>query len=417
MPKLAVTLTNTTIKNSPVRGKPYTLFDGKETGLHVLVQVSGTKTFRLKVKIDGRDRRITLGQFPGISLLEAREKSAFLKSQIRKGIDPTAPIVLDTFGDMVKCFLDTERRTRNRSETRLLKIKQGLDKHVLPYWRDLPILKIKHCDVNKMIIRASEKKEDERGGESGGSYISREIHRYTTWIFEYAASVGKIESLPILKSTLNHIPRHVTEHMRSMAFERVGAFLSDLNDYGGTVIGKLALRFILLTGIRTAELRCLRWAWLNEKERYICVPWQFTKIGKRLLRQGKTGEDFYILLSSQAFKILEKTEKISGDYELVFPSPYCFEKEASDAVVNNSLKRMGWSAEHCGHGFRALFRSEMRKQGADRDHLELCISHEIARDATESAYQRGMNRAFFTERRKIMQDWADLLDQQKRLSE
>lgn len=411
MPKIPDVLTPTALKNAKPKDKPYSIYDGMVTGLHVLIQISGTKTFRLKAFIDGKEKRITLGQIPEMTLAEAREKAQQFRTKIKKEIDPTAKGETNTFGEIYSDFIDTQRNTRRKSEQRIAKIKQAIEKHVLPSWKDTPITKIKHTDTNSIIKNAAEAKSD----GSGGAYIAKEVHRYVTWVFEHALSTGKIESLPVTKSTLNQIPRHTTKHIKTMAFERVGEFLGDLDNYGGTVIGKLAMKFIMLTAIRTIELRRLKWGWVDTTSAQVCIPAGFHKTGKKATNEGKDGEDFYVLLSQQALKTLEKARKITGAEILIFPSPYDYKKEASDAIINKSIERMGWGEEHSGHGFRSLFRSEMRKRGEARDILELCLNHSIAQNKTESAYQRGMNCAFFTERADVMQKWADLLDKQKSL--
>lgn len=95
MPKIILPLTSTQIKNKKPSSKPTTLFDGLETGLHVLIQPNGTKTFRLKIQIDGKDRRLTLGTFPDMSLAEAREEAGKLKKQVKQGVEEGNPLALN----------------------------------------------------------------------------------------------------------------------------------------------------------------------------------------------------------------------------------------------------------------------------------------------------------------------------------
>jgi integrase len=404
MPKIADVLTPTAIKNALPRSTPFTIFDGKETGLHVLVQSSGTKTFRLKTSIDGKDKRITLGQFPGMTLVEARAEAARLKTEIKKGIDPTSPIVevkKITFGEVTQNYLDAARK--RKSEQRIFKIKQALNKHVLPDWKDIEIGKIKAGEVIRLLQQA----------ERHGTYIVTCVHRYIGWVFDFAVSTGEIELIPVTNATLNHIAPHRTTSVRAMEFNRLPHFIADLDEYRGHQITKLAMKLILLTAVRTIELRRLQWDWINLDKSLIRIPADQHKTGIRKENGGEGGEEFYVLLSRQALRILDKARIITGESELVFPSPYDHSKMASDAIINKSLDRMGWKDEHDGHGFRALFRSQMEKEGHDTKILELCLGHSLGRSKTENAYARGMNMAFFQERAKVMQDWANLIDSQR----
>lgn len=98
MPRVVPPLTSTQIKNARPSAKATTVFDGVETGLHLLIQPNGTKTFRLKIQIDGKDRRLTLGTFPDMSLAEAREEAGKTKKQVKQGVDPTVSATLYATG-------------------------------------------------------------------------------------------------------------------------------------------------------------------------------------------------------------------------------------------------------------------------------------------------------------------------------
>ena len=147
MPKHATPLTATQIKNAKAAEKPQTLFDGIETGLHVLIQPNGSKTFRLKVQIQGKDRRLTLGAFPDLSLSDARQKAAELKKQIRQGIDPTAEIVINTFESVSGKFIDWKSSVMGRMGTTVRKYRECLDNDLLPLLGNKDITVIHTVDI------------------------------------------------------------------------------------------------------------------------------------------------------------------------------------------------------------------------------------------------------------------------------
>lgn len=132
MPKIIQPLTATQIKNAKPAAKPLTLFDGVETGLHVLLQPNGTKTFRLKIQIDKKDRRLTLGTFPDMTLAEAREEAGKLKKQIRQGIDPTAPLIINTFAAISEKFVEWKATEHQREPATVRKYNECLRNDLLP---------------------------------------------------------------------------------------------------------------------------------------------------------------------------------------------------------------------------------------------------------------------------------------------
>jgi hypothetical protein len=107
------------------------MFDGMETGLHLLVQPNGTKTFRLKIQIDSKDRRLTLGSFPDMSLAEAREEVSKIKKQVKQGIDPTAPIVVNTFERVANKFIEWKESVL-RADATIRKYKECLKNDLFP---------------------------------------------------------------------------------------------------------------------------------------------------------------------------------------------------------------------------------------------------------------------------------------------
>ncbi|MGB8518509.1 MAG: integrase family protein, partial [Gallionella sp.] len=268
MPKPAAALTDTKIKQATPSAKPTRIFDGKVTGLHLLIQPSGSKLWRLKYKFGGKEKRIAIGQYPTVSLAEVRETAAKLLFQVRQGFDPGEPTPADalivgkkiTFGEITKNYIQIAEK--RKSDQRIFKIQQALNKHVLPFWGDIEIDKIKAGDVIKLLQKT----------EESGAYIATCIHRYIGWVFDHAVSIGEIDSIPVTNASLNHISPHRSMSVRSMDFALVPEFLADLQDYQGKPITKLAMKFILNTAIRTIELRRLRWSWLDEKNSLIKVP-------------------------------------------------------------------------------------------------------------------------------------------------
>lgn len=147
MPKIIPPLTSTQIKNAKPAGKPLTLFDGMETGLHVLLQPNGTKTFRLKIQIDRKDRRLTLGTFPDMTMAEAREEAGKLKKQVKQGIDPTAPVAVTTFAAVAEKFIQWKSSVLLRSGATIRKYRECLKNDLLPSIGNKDIASIHTADI------------------------------------------------------------------------------------------------------------------------------------------------------------------------------------------------------------------------------------------------------------------------------
>ncbi|MDO8812342.1 MAG: Arm DNA-binding domain-containing protein [Gallionella sp.] len=157
MPKIIPALTTTQIKNAKPAAKPLTLFDGMETGLHVLVQISGKKTFRLKILINGKDRRLTIGSFPDVTLAEARELASKLKKQVRQGKDPTAPVALHTFATVAQLFVEWKSTVLNRAGTTVRKYQECLKNDLLPTLGNKDIASIHAAEVVPLLERINKR--------------------------------------------------------------------------------------------------------------------------------------------------------------------------------------------------------------------------------------------------------------------
>lgn len=156
MPKIVPPLTSTQIKNARPSAKPTTMFDGVETGLHVLVQPNGTRIFRLKIKIDGKDRRLTLGTFPDMSLADAREAASKNKKQIKQGIDPTATIVVNTFELVADKFIHWKESVP-RAETAIRKYRECLKNDLLPAIGNKEIASIHAAEIVPLLEKINKR--------------------------------------------------------------------------------------------------------------------------------------------------------------------------------------------------------------------------------------------------------------------
>jgi len=394
-------LTDIKVKNATAGDKPSALIsDGG--GLYLAISGASAKSWVFRYKVDGKESRMGLGSYPEISLAMARKKAFDLRQKVALGEDiRKQKVVIPTVGEVMPEFLRVQGI--RKSDQRVKKISEALNKHVLPKLKNRKINSIGSIEIVELL----------KAVEECGTYISKRVYSYLRWFFDYAITLEYISVNPVSTGTLQHLQIHKGENIKSLKFERLAAFLADLNDYRGSPVGKYAMRFMLYTAVRTCEMRRLKWEWIDFENALILFPATSHKIGIAAENKGKDGEEMCVLLSRQAIAILERMKGITGENELVFPCPYDFKVQASDAIINDAIKRMGWSGEHSGHGFRALFRSQMEEEGHDVKLLELCLSHGLGRSKTEQAYARGIHLMHHEERQTIMQVWADLVDSVK----
>lgn len=386
------------VKNLSPTEKDQWVCDGQ--GLYLMVRSlknGGGKSWLIRMNIQKVQYKKVLGTYPLVSLQEARELAFECRKDVEKNgtgyFSAKLPPSESTVEDIWKKW--KESVGKNKSQQRLLKIEQTVKKHVLSSIGSMRLSDVTPLSIVELLQRV----------ELSGTYIVKNVHQYLKWMFEFAFSIGMIEQIPITDAHLNLVKKHHRTNFRCMNWSQVPEFLVDLEEYRGFPITKYAMKFILLTGIRTKELRQLQWVWVDWENNLIRIPPEAYKQGLRKINSGEAADPFYVLLSGTAKQTLERAKRISGNGRYIFPSPYTpagrNEVMASDAIINKSLERMGWAGQHVGHGFRSLFVSRMTDLGAQKLILDLCQSRREA-----DPYLRDTHLKFWAERRQVMEQWA-----------
>jgi integrase len=190
-------------------------------------------------------------------------------------------------------------------------------------------------------------------------------------------------------------PRQVT-HRAALADKDLPRYLADLDAYEGDPTTTAALRLLMLTALRPGELRGLRWAELDADAAELRIP----------AERMKMKAAHVVPLSRQALEVIEAQRVISGDGDLMFPSPYYPGKPLSENTLNSALARLGYKGSHTAHGCRAVFSTVANECGHDADVIERQLAHR-ERNAVRAAYHRA---EYLAERRNLLQWWADYLD-------
>lgn len=366
-----------------------------ERGLLLHVSPTGAKSWRFKYRFKLKEKQLTLGMYPEVSLQAARDKREEARKQLREGIDPSEYLKItkkhdgDTFEAIAReWFAKYSPSWAPNHSKRLI---GRLEKNIFPWLGDKPI---KDITVSMLleVLHIIEKR--------GALETAHRVLNSCSRVFRYAMTTDRAERDPTqgLKGALSPVKsKHFAAQTDPKQF---AALLRMIDMYEGSLIVCCALRFAPLVFVRPGELRTAQWADIN----FETAEWRFTAT--------KTDMPHIVPLAKQAISILKEIYPLTGHGRYVFPSHRSFNRPMSDNAVLVALRRLGISKEEAtGHGFRASARTllaEVLKVRPD------CIEHQLAhavRDPNGRAYNRT---TFLDERKKMMQDWADYIDEIKK---
>lgn len=388
-------LTESTIRAAKPADKPYKLYD--ERGLYLYVTKSGSKLWRKQYYFGGHEKLLSFGAYPEVTLKRTREKRDEARRQLADGIDPSATkraekvAQADTFAALAIEWLDMQRK-KYKPRT-LKKVEWILKDLLIPHIGSMPIRKITAPDLLAALRRL----------ESRGKHeTARKTRQIASQIFRYAIATGRAERDPAadLKGAL--APVVVKNHAAITDPVKVGELLRAIDGYSGHPATQAAFKLAPLLFVRPGELRAARWEEFNldgnEPE------WRIPA------ERMKMGELHIVPLASQAVAILKDLREITGPDGYVFPGLTNSNRPMSENALTAGLRRMGYTGEQMTwHGFRTIASTLLNEQGWHPDLIELHLAH-AERNSVRAAYNKAQR---LVERRKMMQRWADQLDQLK----
>ncbi|HKB59530.1 MAG TPA: integrase arm-type DNA-binding domain-containing protein [Gallionellaceae bacterium] len=391
-------LTDTAIRNAKPAEKPVRMFDGG--GLYLEVAPSGGKWWRLKYRIDGKEKRLSLGVYPDISLKDARERRDEARKLIANGVDPSEnrkaakSARIERAGNSFE-VVAREWYAKNAptwAENHGMRIIQRLERDIFPWLGGRPIAEISAPELLKVLRRIEDR---------GAVETAHRALQNCGQVFRYAIATGRAERdpSPDLKGALP--PVKETHHAAITTPKEIGALMRAIDDYKGQFVTRCALRLAPLFFVRPGELRRAEWAEFDLDKAEWNIP------GERM----KMREPHLVPLCAQAVAILRELHAVTGGGKYVFPGARTNGRPMSDNAILAALRRMGFAKdEMSGHGFRAMARTILDEELHVRpDYIEHQLAHAV-RDPNGRAYNRT---AHLAERRKMMQLWADYLDKLK----
>jgi len=387
-----MSLTDTACKNAKTEAKPRKLADSG--GLYLEVMPSGSKYWRMKYRFAGKEKRLAFGVYPEVSLAKAREKRDDARKVLAAGSDPSE-IKKETKRQIaIKAENNMEAIAREWYEHHLHEWKphyardviNRLETHIFPKLGNRPI-----ADINSTELLACLKVIE----KSGALDMAQRMMQTCGQVYRYAIITGRTRYNPV-NDLRGALKTPVRKHHAHLKADELPEFLTKLETYDGEPQTKLALKFLMLTFVRTTELRGAKWEEVN-----------FDKAEWRIPAERMKMKDPHIVpLSTQAIAVLRELQNHSGNREHVFPNQQSPSKCMSENTMLYALYRLGYHSRTTGHGFRATASTILNEHGFAPDHIERQLAH-CERNKVRAAYNHAQ---YLPERRKMMQWWGDYLD-------
>ncbi|AGH97825.1 tyrosine-type recombinase/integrase [Micavibrio aeruginosavorus] len=389
-------LSDVACRQAKPREKSYKM--GDSGGLYLEITPKGSKLWRMKYRYGGKEKRLALGQYPEVSLADARDGRDKARKLLAEHNDPSLAkqekkrlaqaSAANTFEALALEW--HEKNKGNWSPNHASTVLRRLEQDLFPAIGNLPIKEITTPRL-AIVIENIEKR---------GAYdIARRALQYSRAIFAYAQLRGKIDTNPADIKAKDFLAPIKQGHYAAMEAKDLPEFLSKLysNEARLFISTQLALEMMLLTFVRTSELIKARWDEFDFEKRQWIIPAERMKMNR----------DHIVPLSKQVLRILEQLKPISEHREFLFPGQRNPKTHMSNGAILMALKRMGYHGIHTGHGFRALAMTTiMEELGYPHEVPDTQLAHAKG-DSVRRAYDRTK---FLAQRKKMMQEWADYIE-------
>lgn len=400
-------LTDREVRNAKPESTMYRMADGNS--LFLQIDPKGGKYWRFMYRYAKKQKTLALGIYPEVSIAEARNKTLTARKTLAAGIDPSVQKQEDkrlavykadnTFEVVAKEWFENNKT--KWTEEHADRLWRRIEIHLIAELGNRPIADITTLELLKT-IRKVENQKIIRGERHikrrGGTEVSHRVLQTSSSIFNYAIVTERMEANPAFPLRDSRaLKPHKTKNYPTIAAKEIPEFLRKLEDANTSLQNKLAIQLMLLTFVRTGELRKSTWRDVDLKAKEWRLPAHITKMR----------DEHIVPLSKQTVELFKELHKISGHRELLFP-PQQHRKQMlmSENTINMVIKRMGYEGRMVGHGFRALASTTLNEMGYLPDVIERQLAH-AERNKIRAAYNRA---EYLPQRREMMQTWANLVD-------
>ncbi|MFQ1612947.1 tyrosine-type recombinase/integrase [Klebsiella pneumoniae] len=374
------------IRRAKPEAKAYTLGDGQ--GLSLLIEPNGSKSWRFRYRYAGKPKMISLGVYPTITLADARSRRDDARKLVAEGKNPSEvrkeqKIALQTESESAFEKIATEwnqMKSAKWSAGYASDIMEAFQNDIFPYVGTRPIGEIKPLELLN-VLRKIEKR--------GALEKMRKVRQRCSEVFRYAIATGRAEFNPAadLSSALEV---HQSNHFPFLKADELPDFLRALDSYTGSRLVQIATKLLMITGVRTIELRAALWSEFDLDN----AIWEISAERMKMRRSH------LVPLSTQALDLLNELKMMTGNYRYVFPGRNDPNKPMSEASINQVIKRIGYGGRLTGHGFRHTMSTILHEKGFDSAWIEIQLAH-VDKNSIRGTY----NHAQYLEKRSSMIQW------------
>nr|DAX83928.1 MAG TPA: Integrase [Caudoviricetes sp.] len=377
-------------------GKKTKLFDGG--GLYLEITPAGGKVFRLKYRIDGKEKTFTIGKYPTISLVEARQAAENARRLLVSGQDPSEAkqqekrerqaAALNTFESIARRWhIDNLHRWKENHAARVI---SDFEKDVFPAIGEIQITEISVSDVKAVISAIIAR---------GATVTAEKVRQWIGAVYQYAAMLEITDRNPaaVLRG---HFEQAKTDHRPALPREELTEFFHRLILAEIEPQNRIALILNMLTFLRSTELRGGQWNEIDFDAAMWTVPAQRMKHEKTAPKPPHA-----VPLAGWTLELLAELKELTGNTPFLFPSRTKTDGFISDATISRIIERMGYKGRVTPHGFRSLASSVLNEQGFNPDAIERQLAH-IENNKIRAAYNRA---DYLNERKEFMQWYSDFL--------
>lgn len=379
-------LTDIQIKRAKPQDKPYTLNDGQ--GLSLLINPDGSKGWRFRFRFAGKARLMSFGSYDIVSLAEAREKREVARRQVANGIDPVQERKAQKLAQKLSTENSFEAVSREWHAAKADRwtvayreeIIKTFEQDVFPFIGKRPIAEIKPLELLEVLKRIEKR---------GALEKTRKVRQRCGEVFRYAIITGRAEYNPAPDLAIAlAVPKQ--KHHPYLSEEELPHFVRDLETYTGSIITKNATKIVMLTGVRTQEMRFATWEEINLEKGIWEIPAERMKMRRPHI----------VPLSTQVIEIFQQLKPITEHYPYIFIGRNNRTKSISKESVSQVIELLGYKGRATGHGFRHTMSTILHEHGFNSAWIELQLAH-----ADKNNIRGTYNHALYLDKRRDMLQW------------
>jgi integrase len=394
--------TDVKARNAKPAEKPYKVFF--ENGLYLLINPNGSKYWRLRYYVNGKEKTVALGVYAApadaqrgrvtkglTSLADARRDRDNMLTLLQGGDDPaserkaTKEAMRTTFEDVACMWWN--QWSKGSTERHAKVVLDRLKNHA---FKEIGHVPVKKLDAAAFVGMA--KKVDRNGTPE----MARRVLQTCGQIMRHAVAHSLAQRNPVIEvAPSDFLASRKVQNLARLDAKELPELLRKINNYDGSVTTKCALRLMALTFVRTSELIDTRWEEIDEKANLWRIPAERMKMKTPHL----------VPLSKQALVVLNELRQETGKWDLLFASGQNPRKPVNKSTILSALYRMGYKGKMTGHGFRGVASTILHENGFPHEHIEIQLAHQ-ERNQVSAAYNHA---TYVKQRAEMMQWWGDYL--------